>query len=300
MEQIITIKNDLKPFEGNVSAFPWAQNKLDLNDDNYFDDINYINHSLLTQAWKNPEHYQMIMAGWRDPSKDTAAIEFGKASHRGLLQPDKYMQKYLIFDDADKCVEISGKDWQKNNKKPRGTNEYRAWYADVVARASNNGQKLMPIEDHTTIQNMVDRALSVPQIREYLDYTLKEQIVQYQYQGLRMKGMADVTDGYSFILDYKTLWHGVALQQESLMKVIIEHNYHSQQFSYGQGMNIKDKLILFQQKVYPYTPVIVKLSDAMIKEGQRHFDEMVANLKVHVDSKTGTMKRKPFFMSFQI
>jgi hypothetical protein len=110
------IDNPIKAFEGDVRSFPWAQNKLDLDGESYYEDTTHFNHSLLQQGLRNPERLGMMLAGWVDPTRDTAAMQFGRAFHLGILEPEKYNKKFYIFDDAEMKHQVkTGKRTTRNH-----------------------------------------------------------------------------------------------------------------------------------------------------------------------------------------
>jgi hypothetical protein len=147
---------------------------------------------------------------------------------------------------------------------------------------------------------MVDRCYAIPEIREYLDYTLKEQVVSGEIGDVRTKGIVDATDGSTFILDLKKRSSKLSIHQTDIEESIFKYNYDSQQWSYGELIGIKERLLLFVLDDFPYTPTLVRLSPETMRLGKEKYMTMLNIVKGNLNFKTNTMKRDPFYQKMLV
>jgi hypothetical protein len=291
-----TIRNDVKPFMGSMNAFPWSGKLLDMSTDEYFADTLRLSQSMLREGYRNPEMLGMMFAGWRNPANDTSATGFGRAFHMGLLEPDRYNDSYLILDDTVKCQEIGG-------AKPRSTNAYKEWINTVHNEASRTKRTVMSLEDHVKVQAMVDRVMSIPELRQYLDYTMKEVKLVGNHLQTDVKGMIDATDGLEFILDLKKINLGPGykgLSPEALDSYIDQMDYDAQQWSYLNLIGVQDSFLLFVSDEMPFTPVLVRLSGSTLQRGRMKYEAMLRDANTHYDLSKGTRRREPFYITMSI
>ena len=76
----------------------------------------HLSFSALKAFLESPKHFYR----YKTEKQTTETIEEGKRFHMAILEPIKFTQKYFVFDDSQKVIEIGGGN-------PRGTNKYKEW-----------------------------------------------------------------------------------------------------------------------------------------------------------------------------
>ena len=81
--------------------------ELALSDDNvYYSDKDFVSNSMLSLLNKSPQHLQRMLDGYKEES---SALNFGKAFHTIVLEPDKFNTDIAVFDGKTR----RGKIWEE-------------------------------------------------------------------------------------------------------------------------------------------------------------------------------------------
>lgn len=296
MSQIV---NNFLPYKGNIQAHPCADRFLTMTNEEYYSDIWYLSHHLLKEAWKNPELFGHILAGWRDPSKDTDSINFGSLVHTMFLQPEKFDEQYILLDDGPIIEQIMHE--KPQTKMPTMTNDYKNWKAEVERQAQRQGKTIALKEHFDTAQKMVEVLDKIPIIHQITDGTIREQVVsrtEMKYNML-IKGMIDIL-GNDYVVDYKTVGRRTSLNVHDVYNWIREMDYHAQVANYALTAGVKKAYIIFQWTEFPYTVLLVKFSDQLMEEGLRRHYELIDNVLANFEMKNRTSLHKPFYLEIEI
>lgn len=291
------INNPIQPFKGNKAMFPWSSNILDLRPDEYFDDRTRISHSMARVGYRSPEELSLQLAGWKKGT-DTAATFNGKAFHMALLEPDRYNQVYLVLDDTATINAIGG-------ASPRSTNRYKEYIAAVRGEADRTGKTIISLEQHNINQAMVDKVMGIPVLKELLDNSITELVVEGTTRNgqIPTRGMIDCTDGLTYVLDVKKVHIGhnlMGFSYEELNRYIDEMDYDGQLFHYGQLLNIQQRYILFVMDEYPYSTALVLLAPSTILRGQAKHERFIAHLAQNFHLATMTLRTTPFTVQLSV
>ena len=266
-------------FNGDKTLHKAASNFINMSVDDYFSDVLTLSFHTLKAAYKNPEHYELMKAGWKDPSYDSTSIRFGKMMHKLLLEFDDFDNDYFVFDDRDIIEEIGG-------ARPTATNKYKEFKQKV--EDANTHREIVSLQDYEQALTMLSRLDEMQDVHDLLDNTIREVVVSEPLLGIPYKGLIDAL-GDNYIVDYKTT-RG-ALDPETLQETIYDYGYHGQLANYMRMSKVDKAYIVFQQTVYPYTPCIVEFSTQTIKDGNDYLLKMHHNF-VDTFDKVGMMHKQ--------
>jgi len=247
-----------------------AGKELDWTDGKYYSDTKYVSNSHLGKLIEGgPQHLKMYHE--RGGSKDSEAMIFGRAAHCLLLEPETFNGRFYAIDDEEMCLEIGG-------KRPRTTKAYKEWLEPLIAE--NAHRQLLSLNDIDTITNMIDKAMSYKQVREMIESAnLREKVYQKELEGVGCKIKVDAINTSNFILDYKTMRDPAIIQ--NAQKVVRQRQYGRQGAFYSDVAGVKDFWFLFQEKTYPYTVSLAKLSDESRDYGRKQYKDALGIYKHH-------------------
>jgi hypothetical protein len=289
------INNPIKPFQGDIRATRVGLNQSDIDAERYYEDTQYMTHSMLRKGYRNPEDLALILAGWRQDG-DTDAMKLGRHFEMALLEPEKYNSKLLVVDDGDICREIGG-------ARPRSTKRYGEWMAEVEGEAVRTGRTVISLDEHKLHQDMTDRVMRVPHIRELLDNTLRQVVVQGEFDGVAMKGMLDVTDGTDYVLDLKRVHRAKYLQgydAQNVREYMDRMDIDSQLYLYGELGDVRTRYVLFVDDQYPHTPCLVTLSEEMLRVGKAKMSQFMLEYKLSFNPDTNTLRDPNFSVNLTL
>ena len=255
---------DQKTFDKN------AGRELDWTDGKYYSDTKYVSNSHLGKLLQGgPQHLKMYYE--RGGSEDTDALIFGRAAHCLLLETETFNGRFYAIDDEEICLEIGG-------ARPRTTKKYKEWIEPL--KAENAHRQLLSLSDIDTITNMVDKAMSYKQVREMVESAnLREKIYQKELKGVQCKIKVDAINTSNFILDYKTMRDPAIIKNAH--KSVRNFGYKRQGAFYSDVAGVDDFWFLFQEKTYPYTVSLAKLSPESRNEGRAEYENALGIYKHH-------------------
>jgi hypothetical protein len=244
-------------------------NIIDKDDDWYYADKKFVSNSQLGQILRGGP--QTLKAYYERGSKDTAAFTFGRAAHCLLLEPEAFDSRYYAIDDTEKCEEIGG-------ARPRTTKKYKEWLEPILE--DNKHRDLLSLDDMQTLQDMVDKARSYPQVRDLIDSANKREVIyQKTLLGVPCKIKVDAINTGNFILDYKTSKDPATLF--NFAKTVRNYHYDRQGAFYCDVAGVDSFWFLVQEKTYPYTVCLAELSSDSLEEGRRKYQLGLEMYKNH-------------------
>ena len=249
---------------------PNEENIINKDDDWYYNDKKYITNSQLSKLIHGgPQHLQMYR---EEGQKETDALIFGRAQHCLLFEPDFFPSRFYSIDDSDICEEIGG-------ARPRTTKKYKEWLEPILE--DNKHRQLLPIADLESIKNMIDKALSHKQVREYVESAKqKEVIYKGKIKGIDCKIKVDAINPGNFILDYKST-KDPAMIQNFLKAAKYKYHYDRQGAFYEDISLTKNFWFIVQEKTYPYTVCIAELSRPTKDEGVKKYMQALEMYHYH-------------------
>lgn len=263
--------DEAKDFMKEQETFDKNKGKiLDWTDGKYYSDTKFVTNSHLGKLIEGgPQHLKMYYE--KGGSEDTDAMIFGRAAHCLLLEEDSFEGRFYAIDDSEMCLEIGG-------ARPRTTKKYKEWIEPL--KAENAHRQLLSLDDITTIKDMIDRAMSYKQVRDMVEAANHREIVyQGELEGVECKIKVDAINTSNFILDYKTMRDPATLRNAG--KALRQRQYGRQGAFYTDVSKVDDFWFLFQEKTYPYTVSLAKLSDFSYDEGQKQYKDALGIYKHH-------------------
>jgi len=261
---------------------PVSENAIDQDDNWYFADKKYVSNSMLKVFQKSGiKNYDKYLQG--ELKVTSKAFDIGSAFHCLILEPDHFHERFHIFDDEEKCVEISGKDWKANNKKPRSTKAYKEWYAEEIK----------PIEDdpYTTIltqaemDNLIKMEEALVNIEEAVNLINacdeKESIYHNKLEGVAVKSKIDGFKYDDFMIDLKTTSGSVKEFIDSCYK----YAYDQQAGFYSDVVEVKDFYFIVVESQYPYNVGVFKCGETFLERGKNKYKSGLQDLKYFLENK---------------
>lgn len=173
--------------------------------------------------------------------KTTPAMIEGAQFHMCCLEPEKYSEKYVVFDDAEKYKEIGG-------KSPRSTKVYKDWKAEKLFEIESTGKEIVSAENDIKFRSMSEYIRSNNFTNRYLSKCNNpESTHDFQFGGFKwigkidemcdeftvdLKKMADVSDKkikwtvIDGLLDYQGALYSIPAETIKHMILAIDNDHN--------------------------------------------------------------------------
>lgn len=244
-------------------------NIIDQDDAWYYADKKFVTNSHLKQILSGGP--QTLKAYYEKGQEDKASFAFGRAAHCLLLEADSFNSRFYSVDDTEICDEIGG-------KRPTATKVYKEWLENI--KTENAHRQLLSLDDMMHINNMVDKAMSYPQVREMVEAALyRERIYSSELEGVNCKIKVDAINPSNFILDYKTSKDPATLY--NFGNSIKKYSYDRQGAFYKDVAKTDSFWFLAQEKTYPYTVCLAEMSPQTYEDGQVKYKRGLSMYKEH-------------------
>lgn len=194
-----------------------------------FNKEKHLSFSALKAFLESPKHFYR----YKTEKKTTKAMEEGSQFHMAILEPEKFIEKYFVFDDSEKVLEIGGGN-------PRATTKYKDWKQEELNK--NIGRELISKEDYELYLEMGEY-LKVCSSTSHLISGLiyKEKDFEFEHEDLIVKGKID-GEGIDYLIDLKK----VADAKYSKVKWnIYDMYYHMQGAIYTAAANKPNYYLIF-------------------------------------------------------
>lgn len=236
----------------------------------YHSQKEYISASGLKMIKKSPLHFK------EEERKQSDAMDFGSAYHTYILEPELFDKEHFVFDDAAKCVEIGG-------AKPRGTNQYKAWYEEQMILA--NGKTLIDRDTMSILKAMSDRLLRHRYVKSLLSGGEAEMSIYCEIeimtgQKIKVKIRPDyMKQGKRIISDLKTT---SGASTNDFPRSAADFDYHIQAALYHDIMSeIEGKqmgwnfFFIAQEKTKPFAFNIFESSPQFLAQGRYEWEQLI-------------------------
>lgn len=271
--------NEHKEFVKMAKEFnPKEKEKINQNDDWYFKETKHVSNSMLKVFQKNGiKSYDCYLNG--ELKKESEAFKFGSAFHTLVLEPEEFAERYYIFDDTDKCIEISGEDWKEKNKKPRNTKAYKEWYQEVIEESKN--KIIVSSDDMEKMNAMIESMSKIKEIEVLLQAIDEvETIYTGNLCGLPVKCKVDGWKFSDFIIDLKTT------------DCVGNFDYACHKYDYDQAaafysdiMKVDKFVFIVVEKEYPYNVGVFTAGESFLERGRNKYESGLKDLKTYLDNK---------------
>ena len=218
-----------------------------------------VNKSTLWEMRKSPLHYWHLMHD--TPKEDTKAMQFGRAVHSRLLQPESFDAEYAVAPECD-----------------RRTKEGKAIWNDLMS----SGKEIVSRDDMNTILAMEKEFQAVRATLFDVDSLQTEVPLLWtdDETGVDCKGRLDaITTEY--VIDYKTTTDA---STNAFHREALRYGYDLQAAMYmeaarANGYNPKGFIFIAQEKNAPYLINILHASDAFLDRGRWIMRDLLAQYK---------------------
>jgi hypothetical protein len=213
--------------------------------DEQYNEIPALRRSALWQLRKSPAHYKYAV---EHPQEETPALRFGIAAHMSILEPERYMDEYIIAPKID-----------------RRTKAGKEQYAALM----ESGRIVLPNDEGDAIKAMTEAVLSNKEAAELIKGEHEVPIEWTDTKtGERCKCRPDVI-GNDVIVDYKTT---ASCEDYAFERSAKKHGYQLQAAMYREGLlqtRFKEYGFVFiaQEKNPPYAVRIYKCDKGWIDDG---------------------------------
>lgn len=227
-----------------------------------YDNMDGVRRSALWEIRKSPMHYQYAIT---HPRPETAALAFGSAAHKYILETDDFLNEYVLAPECD-----------------RRTKEGKALWNQFQAELASTGKASLSISDYTTIEEMNEAVLRNPTAAALLKTGRHEVPIQWvdTKTGELCKCRVDcLTEwcGEKYIVDYKTTTsceeghferscrtYGYKLQAAMYLEGIFNETFDTYKFAF-----------VAQEKNPPYAVRVYFCDQGFIDEGMDQFRELI-------------------------
>jgi len=251
----------------------------------YYSLEEFISYSGLKNLKKSPAHYRQ----YKDEPQEveTDAMAFGSAYHKYILEPEKFVEEYYIFDDDAIYQTLIGEGF----KSPRSTKQYKEW-AESEMRIIGD-RKTIAIDDFRKLEDMREKLMS----HYYCRALLSGGEAEYSITGnlhttdgdINLKGRPDyIKENKRFIIDLKTTFDA---SEEGFTRAAADNDYHIQAALYSDLMDMisgDDRgwtfFFIAQEKKKPYAFNIFEASPQFIGQGKYEYEQLLKLYKMCIDN----------------
>jgi len=231
----------------------------------------YLSYTSIKYALEDMVLFELYTLGKLQKKSD--ALTFGSIYDCLLFEPEKFNDRFAVFDDASLVKEIGGGN-------PRATSTYKQQKAEFFK--DSKGKDIVSVEDHIKAVDMISR-IQETEAFEYLQGTYQQEIVGFVADAM-VRGFLDC-HGDGFVSDSKT-----TRSIKSFRKDVFVFGYDLQAYLYLQISGEKEFYWVAQDTSYPYTVAVYKATDRTLESGKRKFETGLSIIKQYVDGDQTTNK----------
>lgn len=221
-----------------------------------------IRRSTLFEMSRSPAHYKWAK---ENPSKDTPALQFGRALHCAVLEPDKFETEYLVAPTASKATKAGREIWAAFAQDAEGK--------EVLSQADY--EKCIGIRDSIMNHPMARVLLEGPHEKSFF---WKDELT-----GLDCKVRADALlplEDRIIVVDVKTCSDA---STEAFMREAIKYGYDFQSGMYTEGVSVCSGMetqfvFIAVEKTPPYSVNVLAADKYFILRGKDLFREYLGKV----------------------
>ena len=214
------------------------------DDDYYYSDKEYVSNSMLNLLNKSPQTLAKFI---EHGGEATPAMNFGKAFHMSILEPEKFITDIAIYDGKTK----RGKAWDEFS-------------------SENEDKTIITAVEFECIKGMEDRITNVvPHLLE----GIKEVVNIWEEVGIKCKGKVDIHNPITnTIIDIKTTSDK---SLSSFKSSAYKYGYHRQAAFYLDGFQAKEFIFVVIEKKAPYDIGVYIAGDDFINHGREQYKQLL-------------------------
>ena len=227
-----------------------------INDENYYDDKNYVSNSMLSLCRNNSSKAFWYML---DNKQESEAFAFGSAFHCLALETKMFNDRYIYAPNVDKRTKA-------------GKEEYAEFLESVKDKT------VLPHKYYNILNGMYDELYAHGVVNNAKDIITNsncsyEENVCWKNKRtfIKCKGKFDIVNHKDkYIADLKTTQDA---SMEGFKKSICNFKYHKQAAFYLDALGFNDYYIIAVEKKEPYGIGIYKLGNDLIEQGRQLYNE---------------------------
>lgn len=195
-------------------------------------------------------------------------MEFGKAFHMALLQPELFKTQYVVAPSIDRRTKTGKDQWTEFMS---SVNEY---------------QLTITIDDYKKCHMMIDAVLSNSSAADLVNNLRnRERLINWidEETGVPMRGIIDGI-GQNYIIDIKTCSDA---NPYKFQKDAINMDYHRQAAIYLDAVISDiplDYYLVAIEKDEPYGVSVHRMTDDIIEEGRKQYRKLLYEYKTWADN----------------
>ena len=222
---------------------------------NNYDEMLGVRRSALWEIRKSPAHYKYAV---EHPEEPTAALLFGIAAHKYILEPDTFWQEYALAPDVDRRTKAGKEAWA-------------AYLAELGDKTS------LSYRDYITLEDMSNAIKANPTAFDLLQGAHEVPITWVDPEtGELCKCRVDCIHDHT-IVDYKTTTSCAGSDFERACRT---YGYKLQAAMYTEGAFQKsleeyDFAFVAQEKKEPYAVRVYYCDPAWVLEGMDIYRELM-------------------------
>lgn len=218
---------------------------------------------------RSPAHYRAWLT---EPERETKALNFGRAAHAALLEPEVFRRTYVVQPDFGDC---------RANEKTGTTKEQGK--ANKVAKeaweAANKGRTWVTAEDMRTIEGMAEALTKHDDARDLIEaWGRSEVTAQWECptSGLKCKMRMDLwVQQASVVVDFKTTEDA---RERAFARAARDYGYRRQAAHYLSGLAALGYTeatfsFIVQEKSPPFAVEVYELDEEVLAAAVSEVDE---------------------------
>lgn len=242
----------------------------DLSNDEYHEDTNSISRSAIMAFRDSPyKYWARYLNPNRPPKKMTDAMEFGKAFHEFVLEPEEF-KKHFVTKPTKVLLKNVGREKYEEYKK-------------ICADLEETNMIVLDDEDYLKLVDMRDALMNHPRARELIEGAMYERSYFWEdeHSGLMVKARPDILHD-NLIVDLKTCANA---SPRAFQYAMIDGGYHIQGAMVREGVNIMESrdiptiVNIPIEKEYPHSIGVYVIDEFALDEGRMQYKQALLDIK---------------------
>lgn len=222
---------------------------------------------------ESPAKY-VAWANYQVADESTRALEYGRAFHMAVLEPERFARTYLVEPDFGPCrktADVSSEE-AKVNKTRRD-----AW------RKAHQGGIPITAEDFKTLTGMSHRLRTHKIARPLLVAGHAERVLRWDdpATGIACKAKGDYElEDMDVVIDLKSC---ADASEAGFTRAVGDYGYHDQEAFYRRGYDVLRRplrrfIFVCCEKTEPYEPGVYDIEAQSLAVGEAHIADRLARL----------------------
>jgi len=241
------------------------------DDDKYYADKEYVSNSMLSLLNKSPQHLQMHLNGVK---QETPALNFGKAFHTIVLEPQKIDTDIAVFDGKTR----RGKVWED-------------------FKITNQSKTIITESEYNKILLMRKELVSPVDTYDFIEESEHEVVRIWEMANnsedggiIKCKGKVDCiykSDNTKVLIDVKTTQDS---SPDAFKRTAYKYGYHRQCAFYLHGFDADEFWFAVVEKEAPYRTALYKASEEFIERGRQEISDLLTKYSEYFINKNKDIK----------